>query len=476
MSQESSNQDAATQLPAALSKDNSTDAKSASPTQADSIASSANSIKAKVGGPNQPLGYQQQLQQSPPTEQQSEMEMLHQKLNSFSQKEVDRMTEATISKKTTAAVAKTPADSADELKSKPDRAPFDMVKSDDTYSEWLLMEAELFPLRYFSDRHVKTMHKYSIVRVLGQGGFGLVLLVSVEKGGPLYAMKVMSKEKIREKKMIKYIIGERRALSAVHNPFIMSLIDKLKDNSNVYMILPFIECGDLYRLMLSTRLKRFSHEDAKFYMSQVFLAFEYLHRMRVLYRDLKPENLMLDRFGYLQLADLGFAKLLDPSRERTYSTLGTPDYMAPEIFSAKNCGYSFSVDWWTTGCLLFEFLVGFPPFHTPNGNTMHVIKKILSTEIQFPNFVKPDAKDMVNCLCQKNPHNRMGCQKAGPSAIREHAFFQDVDFVRVFHKQLPAPHKPTSKDDKRFYTGRPVPKNVIRISKTMRYNTMFAEF
>uniref|UniRef100_A0A1I8HUH6 Protein kinase domain-containing protein n=1 Tax=Macrostomum lignano TaxID=282301 RepID=A0A1I8HUH6_9PLAT len=148
--------------------------------------------------------------------------------------------------------------------------------------------------------------------------------------------------------------------------------------------------------------------------------------------------------------------------------------MAPEIFSAKNCGYSFSVDWWTTGCLLFEFLVGFPPFHTPNGNTMHVIKKILSTEIQFPNFVKPDAKDMVNCLCQKNPHNRMGCQKAGPSAIREHAFFRDVDFVRVFHKQLPAPHKPTSKDDKRFYTGRPVPKNVIRISKTMRYNTILA--
>ncbi|PAA46433.1 hypothetical protein BOX15_Mlig010466g1 [Macrostomum lignano] len=359
---------------------------------------------------------------------------------------------------------------------KDDKAPFDMVKSEATYLEWLELESRLFPVRYYREQHTKAQQKYNIVRVLGQGGFGLVLLVNVEKGGPLYAMKVMSKEKIKEKKMIKYIIGERRALSAVHHPLIMSLIDKLKDNSNVYIIMPFIECGDLFRLMLSTRLKRFSYEEAKFYVAQVLLAFEYLHKMRVVYRDLKPENLMLDRSGYVQLADLGFAKLLDANRERTYSTLGTPDYMAPEIFSAKNCGYSFSVDWWTTGCLLYEFMVGFPPFHTPDGNTMNVIKKIMTSEVQFPNFIKPDAKDLVSCLCQKNPHKRLGCQKTGAAAIREHPFFQDIDFVRVFHRQLPAPHKPTSKDDKTFYTGRPVPKNVIKISRTMRFNTMFKEF
>ena len=178
-----------------------------------------------------------------------------------------------------------------------------------------------------------------------------------------------------------------------------------------------------------------------FYAAQIVSCFEYLHSRGMVFRDLKPENVLVAKDGYLKLADFGFVKRLG-SGEKTYTFCGTPEYIAPEIIT--NQGYSHEVDWYALGIMIYELTYGRPPFMA--NDPMDIFKMILTDKIKFPENFDPNAKSLIKHLCQHDLSKRFGSMKLGVSQIKEHRFFKDkIDFGRLLKKSLAdheIPYKP----------------------------------
>ena len=185
---------------------------------------------------------------------------------------------------------------------------------------------------------------------------------------------------ILAQRQLDHIKSEVTILSTVAHPFIVNMLGHLQDASKLYMLCEYVPGGELFSHL--RREGQLTEAAARFYACEIVLAFEYLHSINVLYRDLKPENLLLTAKGHLKITDFGFAKVV---HDRTYSLCGTPEYLAPEII--QSAGHGKGVDWWALGILLFEMLVGFPPFYadTPNG----IYQKILAGAIDMPTCVCP---------------------------------------------------------------------------------------
>ncbi|XP_059076413.1 cAMP-dependent protein kinase type 1-like [Cryptomeria japonica] len=176
-------------------------------------------------------------------------------------------------------------------------------------------------------------------------------------------------------------------------------------------------------------------EKQRFYAAQVLLSFEYLHSRNIIYRDLKPENLLLDEMGYIKVADFGFAKVVD---RRTFTLCGTPDYLAPEILLNK--GHGKPVDWWTFGVLVYEMLAGFTPFQ--DSDTFGTYQKILKCKLRFPTHFSYNARDLINKLLTPDLTKRIGCLKGGVRDIKSHPFFEHVDWDWLLQKRETPPYKP----------------------------------
>jgi len=204
-----------------------------------------------------------------------------------------------------------------------------------------------------------TLQDFTIQRTLGTGSFGRVHLVQSKHNQRFYAIKVLKKGQVVKMKQVEHTNDERRMLSKVKHPFLITLWGTFQDSKNLYMVMDFVEGGELFSLLRKSQVRkfrcycwrlkaymysqRFPNPVAKFYAAEVTLALEYLHSMNIIYRDLKPENLLLDRHGHLKITDFGFAKEVP---DITWTLCGTPDYLAPEVVSSK--GYNKSVDWWAT--------------------------------------------------------------------------------------------------------------------------------
>ena len=197
---------------------------------------------------------------------------------------------------------------------------------------------------------------FSIQRTLGTGSFGRVHLVQSRHNQRFYAIKVLKKVQVVKMKQIEHTNDERTMLQRVKHPFLVNLWGTFQDSKNLYMVMDFIEGGELFSLLRKSQ--RFPNPVAKFYAAEVTLALDYLHSLDIIYRDLKPENLLLDRHGHIKITDFGFAKRCP---DITWTLCGTPDYLAPEVVASK--GYNKSVDWWSLGILTFEMLAGYPPFY-----------------------------------------------------------------------------------------------------------------
>lgn len=243
-------------------------------------------------------------------------------------------------------------------------------------------------------------------------------------------MKVLKKTEVVRLKQVEHINSEKEILSQIDCPFIVKLYGAFQDNRNLYMLEEYVIGGEMFSHL--RRAGRFSDETTKFYVSQIVLALEYLHNLDIVYRDLKPENLLIDISGNIKITDFGFAKKVE---DRTWTLCGTPEYLAPEIIQSK--GHGKAVDWWALGILIFEMLAGYPPFF--DDNPFGIYEKILAGKIQFPSHFDPNAKDLVKKLLTADRTKRLGNLKGSSQDVKSHKWFADVDWDAVLNCKIEAP-------------------------------------
>ncbi|KAM6954618.1 cGMP-dependent protein kinase 1 [Aplochiton taeniatus] len=267
---------------------------------------------------------------------------------------------------------------------------------------------------------------------LGVGGFGRVELATTLHHGKYFAVKRVSKQHIVAKRQEEHVLFEKRILKAIQSDFIVRLHAAFKDTRYIYMVMEFCGGGEIW-----TKLKevgRFDEPIAVFCTACVVEAYAYLHKKGIMYRDLKPENLMLDDRGYVKLVDFGFAKELTRG-DKTYSFCGTPEYMAPEII--QNQGHDFAADFWSLGILVFELLAGSPPFSSSEPQKIYA--KILDGVLKYPPYMGEAAKSLISKLCRPRPGQRLGNTKNGIKDVRHHRWFSSMNWHKLRVGQVDAP-------------------------------------
>lgn len=246
--------------------------------------------------------------------------------------------------------------------------------------------------------------EFEMLKVLGEGSFGRVKLTKNLKTNTYCAFKQLKKYDIVKFKQVDHLKNENFILYSLDHPFLVKMNGMTQDKRFLYIAMEFVAGGELFTYLRS--VGKFSPNQACFYASHVTLMFEYLHSKNVIYRDLKPENLLIDPDGYLKLTDFGFAKIVEG---RTYTLCGTPEYLCPEILTNK--GHGKGVDWWTLGILLYEMIAGIDPFN--DDDPMAIYQKILKGVIKFPRKFDRDARSLVKHLLQADLSKRYGNLKNG---------------------------------------------------------------
>jgi serum/glucocorticoid-regulated kinase 2 len=287
-----------------------------------------------------------------------------------------------------------------------------------------------------------------IRRVIGKGAFGKVFMVENKNNNKYYAMKTLRKDMIIDYEQLEATKLEKYILTTSHHPFIVQMQYVLQNELRVYFLMDLILGGELFSLILDE--KRFSEERTKFYSAQVILAIGFLHGQKIIYRDLKPENILISEDGYIKLADFGLSRILGQD-EQALTFWGTAEYLSPEMIS--EAGHDFTWDWWAVGILIYEMLIGIPPFYHKNKATMY--KMIKEKEPRFPDPEKHGiglsevAEDLIRKLLNKDPKKRLGW-KSGPNEILEHPFFEDIDIDDLMEKNIQAEHIPEMNDDNKY--------------------------
>ncbi|KAH0565302.1 hypothetical protein GP486_001302 [Trichoglossum hirsutum] len=289
-----------------------------------------------------------------------------------------------------------------------------------------------------------TASDFEPLRCLGKGTYGTVLLVRHLATGRLYAQKQFRKAFLTvHKKLVEQTKTERAILESVNrHPFVVKLYYAFQDHEKLYLILEYAQGGELFTHLAMERM--FSEDVASFYMAEMVLALEHLHRnVGVVYRDLKPENCLLDAEGHLLLTDFGLSKVAVDDEDRCNSLLGTIEYMAPEVILGNN--YGMAVDWWSLGALGFDLLTGSPPFQA--NNHAKIQEKILKQKLSLPYFLSPDAKDLLTRLLRKEPNKRLGGNMPKDlQVIKKHRFFRKIDWKALEKRELEPPIKPLITD------------------------------
>uniref|UniRef100_A0A8C5UEW8 cGMP-dependent protein kinase n=1 Tax=Malurus cyaneus samueli TaxID=2593467 RepID=A0A8C5UEW8_9PASS len=275
-----------------------------------------------------------------------------------------------------------------------------------------------------------------VVTTLGVGGFGRVELVKVKNENMAFAMKCIKKKHVVDTKQQEHIYSEKKILEQICSPFIVKLYRTFKDNKYVYMLLEACLGGELWSLLRDRG--SFDEFTTKFCVGCVTEAFDYLHQIGIIYRDLKPENLILDAEGYIKLVDFGFAKKIG-SGQKTWTFCGTPEYVAPEVILSK--GHDFSVDFWSLGILVYELLTGSPPFSGADQMmTYNLILKGIE-KLDFPKIITRRPEDLIRKLCRQNPTERLGNLRNGINDIKKHRWLSGFNWDSLKVRKLTSPLK-----------------------------------
>ncbi|KAB0399369.1 hypothetical protein E2I00_017531 [Balaenoptera physalus] len=297
------------------------------------------------------------------------------------------------------------------------------------------------------------IENFELLKVLGTGAYGKVFLVRKISGhdaGKLYAMKVLKKATIVQKaKTTEHTRTERQVLEHIRqSPFLVTLHYAFQTETKLHLILDYINGGELFT-HLSQR-ERFTEHEVQIYVGEIVLALEHLHKLGIIYRDIKLENILLDSNGHVVLTDFGLSKeFVADEAERAYSFCGTIEYMAPDIVRGGDSGHDKAVDWWSLGVLMYELLTGASPF-TVDGeknSQAEISRRILKSEPPYPQEMSAVAKDLIQRLLMKEPKKRLGCGPRDADEIKEHLFFQKINWDDLAAKKVPAPFKPVIRDE-----------------------------
>ncbi|KAK9747647.1 hypothetical protein RND81_02G005500 [Saponaria officinalis] len=318
-------------------------------------------------------------------------------------------------------------------------------------------------------RHKMGADDFELLTMIGKGAFGEVRLCREKTTGHVYAMKKLKKSEMLRRGQVEHVKAERNLLAEVDSNCIVKLYCSFQDDDFLYLIMEYLPGGDMMTLLM--RKDILTEDEARFYVAETVLAIKSIHKHHYIHRDIKPDNLLLDKYGHLRLSDFGLCKPLDcnileenfevasanggsatddgsskPRRTQqeqlqhwqknrrmlAYSTVGTPDYIAPEVLLKK--GYGMECDWWSLGAVMFEMLVGYPPFYSDD--PMTTCRKIVNwrTHLKFPEEVQltPEAKDLISkLLC--NVNQRLGSN--GADEIKVHPWFDGVDWERIYQME-----------------------------------------
>ena len=254
----------------------------------------------------------------------------------------------------------------------------------------------------------------------------------------VFALKVIKKTEVVRLKQTQHIKSEALVLSQVSHPFIVNLYHRFQDERHLYLLEEFVQCGQLWTLIQSNGC--LPNEVARFFAAQICMAIQALHTEHIVYRDLNPSNVLLDRGLYIKLVDFGLAKVMnfdDPSA-RTWTLCGSPEYLAPEIITSK--GHSKEVDWWALGIIIHEMLAGYPPHYA--ANAFDIYKLVLNsktTPSTLPKHFEVHGKDLLGRLLTKEVGNRIGSSKNGAEDIKKHKWYRGLNWAALYNKQMPPP-------------------------------------
>ena len=309
-------------------------------------------------------------------------------------------------------------------------------------------------------REKQTIREYESLKIIGRGAFGEVHVCREIKTGKIYAIKKIKKDVLLKKNQVIHIRSEQQIMSKIKSPWIVDLKASFQEDDYLYLVMEFCQGGDFMNLLMKKDI--LTEAEAKFYIAELILAVDSIHKLNCIHRDIKPDNILIDKNGHIKLSDFGLAKISDnfwktqpklndnkftmnkkrPTHQKNFSCVGTAYYVAPEVL--KKTGYSEDIDWWSVGCIFFESLVGYAPFCSEE--TKEVCYKVINWKkfLKIPDniIVSKEAEDLISKMIN-NSDERLG--KNGVEEIKAHPFFRDVDWDNI--RNIKAPFIPDIKND-----------------------------
>uniref|UniRef100_A0A2P2MIV0 non-specific serine/threonine protein kinase n=1 Tax=Rhizophora mucronata TaxID=61149 RepID=A0A2P2MIV0_RHIMU len=353
-----------------------------------------------------------------------------------------------------------------------------IIDEDTPLEDDVIRSLRTSPMHPSRDR--TSIDDFEIIKPISRGAFGRVFLAKKRTTGDLFAIKVLKKADMIRKNAVESILAERDILISVRNPFVVRFFYSFTCRENLYLVMEYLNGGDLYSLLRN--LGCLDEDVARVYIAEVVLALEYLHSLHVVHRDLKPDNLLIAHDGHIKLTDFGLSKvglinstddLSGPAvsgtsmlgedepqlsasehqqeRRKKRSAVGTPDYLAPEILLGT--GHGATADWWSVGVILFEMIVGIPPFNAEHPQI--IFDNILNRKIPWPlvpEEMSPDTKDLIDRLLTEDPHQRLGA--GGASEVKQHVFFKDINWDTLAWQKAAFVPSSESAFDTSYFTSR----------------------
>mmetsp|Transcript_19194 Transcript_19194/g.40483 ORF Transcript_19194/g.40483 Transcript_19194/m.40483 type:complete len:958 (+) Transcript_19194:381-3254(+) len=296
-----------------------------------------------------------------------------------------------------------------------------------------------------ADESVDSLDDLEFHRLFGAGTFGRVWIVSPLGRSVPYALKIQCKRELLDQRQAGGAQRERAVMSKLDHPFVCKLVNTFQDEACIYMLLQFVQGGELLNLIQGGDVYGGLPESAaKFFAAGILEGLTHMHQRQIVYRDLKPENVLLDKDGYAVIVDFGFSKIVT---DKTYTFCGTPLYLAPEIILSR--GHDRGVDYWALGCLVYEMLFGTTPFYARGIDQKGLFKRIVRGKWNIPkehNRVNRSAIEFIWGMLQRRPAERLGCLAGGYRDIKNHVWLQEVNFGKLIKKKIQAPWVPDITD------------------------------